>query len=110
MLELVLKKKWFDLIESGQKKEEYRDITAYWCVRILTSPYHKTYGDNMAKSLPLGYYNSRHSQVRFRLGYGKDAPQMIFAINGVKVSIPKPEWSEPNAQKSFTIELGERTL
>ena len=110
MLELILKRKWFDLIQSGEKKEEYRDITAYWCTRILTSPYHKTYGENMAESLPIGYYNSKHSKVRFRLGYGKNAPEMIFKISGVKVANPKPEWSMPNPTKSFSIELGERIL
>ncbi len=110
MLELILKKKWFDLIQSGEKLEEYRDITPYWCARILTSSYDKAYGENMAKLLPFGYYNSKHSKVRFRLGYGKDAPEMVFKIRGVKVENPKPEWSMPNPVKSFCIELGERVL
>ena len=29
MLTLPIKKKWFDMIRSGEKKEEYRCITAY---------------------------------------------------------------------------------
>ena len=29
-LQLTLKKKWFDLILSGEKKEEYREIKPYW--------------------------------------------------------------------------------
>lgn len=29
-IHLVLKFKWYDLIESGQKNEEYRDITPYF--------------------------------------------------------------------------------
>lgn len=28
-LKLVLKKKWYDMIASGIKKEEYRDATEY---------------------------------------------------------------------------------
>lgn len=110
MLELVLKKKWFDLIQSGEKTEEYREINAYWCSRILTSPYHVVYGEHMAAMLPNGYYNEKHHQVRFRLGYGKNAPEMKFKILGIKVGMPRPEWSEPNPRKSFVIELGERIL
>lgn len=29
-LTLHLKRKWFDLIKSGEKKEEYREQTTYW--------------------------------------------------------------------------------
>lgn len=34
-LTLPLKTKWFDMIKSGEKLEEYREITPYW-VRRLT--------------------------------------------------------------------------
>lgn len=33
-LHLVLKHKWFDMIERGEKPEEYREITPYWTRRI----------------------------------------------------------------------------
>ncbi len=33
-LHLVLKYKWFDMIASGVKLEEYREITDYWTKRI----------------------------------------------------------------------------
>jgi len=31
---LVLKHKWFEMIKSGKKREEYRRITSYWLKRI----------------------------------------------------------------------------
>lgn len=34
-LTLSLKKKWFDMIASGEKTEEYREITLYWQKRLL---------------------------------------------------------------------------
>jgi gamma-glutamylcyclotransferase (GGCT)/AIG2-like uncharacterized protein YtfP len=34
-LQLPLFKKWFDLTKSGEKKEDYREITPYWCNRLL---------------------------------------------------------------------------
>jgi hypothetical protein len=30
ILHLVLKAQWYNLIEQGEKKEEYRDITPYY--------------------------------------------------------------------------------
>ena len=35
MLILPIKKKWFDMIASGEKKEEYREIKTYWTSRFL---------------------------------------------------------------------------
>ena len=35
MLTLPIKKKWFDMILSGEKKEEYREIKPYWTKRLL---------------------------------------------------------------------------
>lgn len=34
ILHLVLKYEWYDMIESGEKPEEYRDITPYWDKRL----------------------------------------------------------------------------
>lgn len=36
-LKLVLKKKWYDMIESGVKLEEYRDIKPHWTTRLVES-------------------------------------------------------------------------
>lgn len=35
MLVLPIKKKWFYMIASGQKKEEYREVKEYWTKRLL---------------------------------------------------------------------------
>lgn len=34
ILYLTLKKQWFDLISSGVKNEEYREIKPYWIKRL----------------------------------------------------------------------------
>ena len=34
MLTLPIKKKWFDMILSGEKKEEYREIIPYYTTRF----------------------------------------------------------------------------
>jgi hypothetical protein len=34
ILPLVLKKRWYDMIDSGEKKEEYREYKDFWIKRI----------------------------------------------------------------------------
>ena len=38
-LHLVLKRKWWDMIASGEKKEEYREVCHYWAIRFLNEQY-----------------------------------------------------------------------
>lgn len=35
MLILPIKRKWFDMIKSEEKKEEYREIKPYWASRLF---------------------------------------------------------------------------
>ena len=37
MLTLPIKKKWFDMIKSGEKKEEYREIKPYYVSRFYSN-------------------------------------------------------------------------
>ena len=39
VLNLVVAKKWFDMIASGEKNEEYRVIKAYWINRLVEAKY-----------------------------------------------------------------------
>lgn len=34
---LPIKKKWFDMIKSGEKREEYREIKPYYTARFLNA-------------------------------------------------------------------------
>ena len=34
-LNLVLKHKWYDMIDRGEKPEEYREIKPYWEKRLI---------------------------------------------------------------------------
>ncbi len=55
ILHLTLKKKWFDLIKSGEKKIEYREAKYYWWKRL---------------------YGRKFDEVHFRNGYSLDSPFM----------------------------------
>lgn len=55
VLNLNLKKCWFDMIDSGEKTEEYREVKPYWVARLS-----RTY-----------------DAVCFRNGYSNDAKHAI---------------------------------
>lgn len=90
ILHLTLKKKWFDMIDSGEKKEEYRQIKEYWKTR-------------------LGRCCARHYDiVVFRNGYAKNSPKITFECLGIVIGIPKPEWSDNWKEDVFIIKLGNK--
>ncbi|HAB66577.1 MAG TPA: hypothetical protein DCE23_04335 [Firmicutes bacterium] len=61
MLTLTIKKKWFDIILSGEKKEEYREIKPYYDSRFL-----KSIEDTRPHT----------DTLLLRNGYGKDKPTL----------------------------------
>lgn len=79
VLRLILKRKWYNLIAIGAKREEYREIKEYWLLRLfdVLSPMIAKYifGD-------VGLTPKDYTHVQFRLGYKKDAPTMEFIDKG----------------------------
>jgi len=85
VLYLTLKKKWFDLIASGAKKEEYRECKRYWQTRLL---------------------NHNFDAVCFRNGYGKDAPAVVVEFKGIFRGLGIIEWGAPYGVQVYVIKLG----
>ena len=84
-LHLTLKKKWFDMILSGEKTEEYREIKPYWTKRFYSKKYH---------------------YICFRNGYASNAPQFTIELKSITPSIGKPEWGAEANKKYFVLYLG----
>lgn len=84
-LHLVLKGKWYDMIESGEKTEEYRETKDYWIKRII---------------------ETKHERVCFHRGYTNRT--MIFEIKDVWVYIGKAAWGAPVDKIVIIIKLGKR--
>lgn len=105
LLHLTLKKHWFDMIASGEKTEEYREIKQYWMVRLLT-PRKGVYADK--SHWPVGFYAGNFNTVQFRNGYSKTSPVMRFKATGIRVDTGNPAWGAEPGKKYFVIKLGER--
>lgn len=95
VLDLVLKGKWYDMIEAGIKKEEYRKIKPYWVKRLIKSYYH---GEN--DKIP-----SKYEYVQFRRGYTNI--RMLFKLECMTKGVGNPEWGAPNGNV-FILKLGEK--
>lgn len=112
MLQLVLKGKWFDMIERGEKPEEYRSFNKYWQDRILTSDV-PLENDRARIAPPVGVQyivmesRWKHKTVRLRHGYGRGAREMVFRIAGLRFGTPLPGMAEGEGPY-LCIRLGER--
>ena len=91
MLILPIKKKWFDMIVSGEKKEEYREIKPYYTTRF----YGRAYEYNVKKGF-VKEYERKNITILLRNGYSKSSPT-IKANCVITKDYGKPEWgAEPN--------------
>lgn len=108
MLTLPIKKKWFDMIRSGEKTEEYRTISRYWTAR-----FEKLWGKDWLKIAYLGLspeiflpgVNGIHT-VRFRNGYRKDSPA-IEAVCSLSVGSGREEWGAEPGERYFILKIHE---
>lgn len=89
MLILPIKKKWIDMIKSGEKKEEYREIKPYWTSRFT---------HNLRKTV----FNTYVGHVIFRNGYSKNSPRIKCCVEIIK-GTGNPEWGAEKRKRVLYI-------
>lgn len=102
-LKLTIKKKWFDLIEKGIKKEEYREIKYFW-IKRLTLDYKDLGAFDCSFKIKefdfIHFFNGGH--------YSDKLPNAKYECLGIELREGKQEWgAEPNEQY-FVIKLGKK--
>lgn len=113
ILHLTLKKKWFDMILSGEKKEEYRKITPYWTQRLFRHIGSNKLSNHDAQRvcdfiLKNGYTTAYVQPRQFDKAIGHDGytnKTFTKEFFCVEVGIGKPEWGAP-PEPVFIIKLG----
>lgn len=83
ILHLTLKKQWFDMIASGIKREEYREIKPYWDKRL----------------------NREYDAVLFKNGYQKNADSVLVELNVIGKGIGTRLWGAPR-EPVYILVLG----
>ena len=97
ILHLVLKKKWYEMQERGEKTEEYREITPYWCKRFLGF-------DSALFSYRYNYQScnvKEYTHVCFHYGYTQRC--FINRIDSITIGRGLPEWGAPEDHDVFII-------
>lgn len=117
-----MKKEFYNLIESGVKTEEYREIKPYWLKRLFRTidmghNHFEKIDDDCAvfytKNIDLlktdmqlgGFQLKDYTHVKFSYGYTKRT--MTFDIKCITIGKGKPEWGAPT-EDVFIIKLGNR--
>lgn len=103
ILHLPLKKEWYEMIEAGIKKEEYRDMSPYWFSRL-----------SICTSLicnKRNCFNCRHLKSKdydaVCFSYGYTRRMMTFECKRITIGQGRPEWGAPD-HETFIIKLGKR--
>ena len=106
MLTLPIKKKWFDMILSGEKKEEYREIKPYYDTRLLTMFGCIWVGGELIKA-PLPEIQKEPVQkIMFRNGYAKCSPYIIASCK-LKAGRGKTEWGAAAGERYYILQIQE---
>ena len=91
-LKLTLKKKWFDMILSGEKTEEYREMKPYW--------------------LRLANATLKYDKIKFTNGYGNERPNFTIELKDVEFGGKKfsrkgkEKWGADNSTNFYILKLG----
>lgn len=88
MLTLTIKKKWFDMISSGEKPEEYRGITPYYNARL---------GSHIGSTLELMYRN----------GYSAESPKLKVKAS-VTIGTGSPKWGAIPNKEYYILHIHEK--
>ncbi len=84
VLHLTLKKKWFDLIAAGVKREEYREMKPYWHKRL----------------------NKSYDLIQFRNGYSQKSSTITVEFKELWTGLGIIEWGAPEGEKVYILKLG----
>lgn len=114
-LHLSLQKRWFDMIASGEKREEYREFSPYWIKRLIYWEQDIDWDSFNFKQMPkwqaeclagqreLLFYGFLRGALEFKpwdnviftLGYPKagDTSKTIEKyVKCIRLGLPKPGW------------------
>lgn len=120
IIHFPLKAKWYDMTESGEKCEEYREIKPYWlkrlfhvinlnhthyedidneCAEFYCNPEH--YGELKSDIMMGGIVAKDYTHALLRYGYTKRS--MVLPIKEITCGYGNPKWGAPTDRPVFII-------
>jgi len=86
VLRLTLKRRWFDMIASGEKREEFREQGKWIDSRVNA--------------------NKEYDVVEFKNGYGPNVPTCVVEYRGYDWATGNPAWGAEPGKRYKVIYLG----
>ena len=108
-LTLSLKRKWFDLIKSGEKKEEYMEIKAKYFAMFCD--HLNVYAINKLNNFDVSFHlkwpeELGYDRLVFTLGYpkaGDTERRLVFKNPKIRIGTGRPEWGAEPGKLYFVI-------
>ena len=95
MLILPIKKKWYDMLLSGEKKEEYREMSPYYRARFMNAGLLDQFGLEEEKVVEL---------FKFQNGYSKSSAYFI-AKCSLSIKTGNPEWGAEPGKEYYVLKI-----
>lgn len=114
VLHLTIKKEYFDMIKSGIKLSEYREIKIYWIRRLLDKELFESVDNFMAwfknppEHITLEHVRIQFTHIHFYNGWATSTkyPNFKIEFKSLEVKEPVPEWSGNMKGLNFSLNLG----
>jgi len=110
VLRLTLHRKWFDMIATGEKTEEYREIKPYWARLFPRGQYGSDEHGPFYNQITLKGkgYRPEYVLILFSNGYGPTARKMLVELKSVRRAYGRKEWGGNTSDQPplFVFKLG----
>lgn len=111
-LKHTIKRKWFDMIISGEKKEEYKEIKPFWISRLCHTtplvdyePFLKAdNGNEFFEQVEKVFHDHNFFNGAY---FSEKLPNFKIKSKGIHIGTGRPEWGAVEGVNYFVIELGE---
>ena len=106
ILYLTLKGKWYDMIASGEKPEEYRDLKPFW-VKRLTNGIKEYKSEYCLNGIGYEVDWKVFTHVTFARGghFHPSLPQMTIPLKNIEIGKGNPSWGAELGKEYFVIKL-----
>ena len=104
MLILPIKKKWLNMIFSGEKSDEYREIKPYWTVRIVRWLGFPASETETVLELLREQETLKAKPVILQNGYGRNAPK-VEVMCTLSVGTGKEQWGAETGKEYYRFHI-----
>ena len=104
MLVLSIRKKWFNMIAAGKKKEEYREVKPYYTSRFVKALGFPKSEREEVQGLLWRMQSQKKIEILFRNGYAADSPAIVVDCS-LSIGEGKTEWGAEPGKNYYRLHI-----